>query len=282
MTTRSSSPNRRERDRRQIASPLHRTTMSNPHLPAEILDHIVDFLWKSKHALRNCCLVSKSWVPRARSHLFTDISFRTKKDLELWMGVFPDPYTSPASYTKTLSVGCVDVVTAADMKVGGWLRGFSRVVSLRVSGPGTYPFDPFGVSFIPFHGFSPIKSLHVDPSVLLSSHLFDLALSFPLLEDLNMSACFGSVSDGSGFHGPQIVIQPSKSPMCTGSLVLSLEAIEPFAPRLLSLSGGIHFRELTLTWRSDEQFLLATELVEECSDTLEHLDMSFTHHRASI
>ena len=41
--------------------------MSNLHLPAETLDHIVDHLHDTKDALRNCCLGSKSWVPRTET-----------------------------------------------------------------------------------------------------------------------------------------------------------------------------------------------------------------------
>jgi hypothetical protein len=72
--------------------------MSDPHLPAEMLDHIVDHLQDTEYALRSCCLVSKSWIPRARKHLFFDIVFHTAKRLELWKETFPDPSTSPACY----------------------------------------------------------------------------------------------------------------------------------------------------------------------------------------
>jgi len=37
---------------------------SNPYLPPEILDYIVDLLHNSPNALKECCLVSKSWIPR--------------------------------------------------------------------------------------------------------------------------------------------------------------------------------------------------------------------------
>jgi len=108
--------------------------MSNPHLPAELLDHIVGFLRDTEYALRSCCLVSKSWIPRTRKHLFADIQLDTKEDAESWKQIFPDPSTSPACYTKTLLVSCPRVVTAADVEVGGWIRGFSRVVYLKVVG----------------------------------------------------------------------------------------------------------------------------------------------------
>jgi len=80
------------------------TTMSN--LPCELLDHIVDLLYNSQTfgrippELRDCSLVSKSWVPRTRRHLFADIHFQTAKRLESWKKAFPDPSTSPACYAK--------------------------------------------------------------------------------------------------------------------------------------------------------------------------------------
>ncbi|KAF9643160.1 hypothetical protein BDM02DRAFT_3081141, partial [Thelephora ganbajun] len=54
------------------------TTMSNPrqfHLPPEILDYIIDLLHDKPETLKQCCLVSKSWVSRTRKHLFADIEF---------------------------------------------------------------------------------------------------------------------------------------------------------------------------------------------------------------
>ena len=45
------------------------TTMSTPSLPPEILDLIVGHLC-DKTALKTCCIVSKSWVPRNRAYLF--------------------------------------------------------------------------------------------------------------------------------------------------------------------------------------------------------------------
>src|ERR1700753_3734442 len=88
-----------------IRSSTTSSTMSPPNLPPELLDHIADFLCDSSDALKSCCLVSKSWIPAARKHLFADIQFRTIDDLESWEAIFPDPSASPAHYTKTL-FGC--------------------------------------------------------------------------------------------------------------------------------------------------------------------------------
>jgi hypothetical protein len=65
--------------------------MSDPHLPPELSDYIVDLLHDQPETLKWCCLVSKSWVPRTRRHLFGDIAFRYIPDLEAWKvktGVF--------------------------------------------------------------------------------------------------------------------------------------------------------------------------------------------------
>ena len=107
--------------------------MSNLTLPAELLDHIVDHL-DTICALRSCCLVSKSWIPRARRHLFAKIKFDTRQKLHSWKRTFPDPLTSPACYANTLSIDCFRAVTATDAEAGGWIRGFSRVVHLEVGG----------------------------------------------------------------------------------------------------------------------------------------------------
>ena len=122
--------------------------MSNPYLPPELLDHTVDLLHDNTKALKECCLVSKSWIPRTRKHLFARIKFSGWKDLPLWMKMFPDPFNSPAYHTHTLtyyqSVECSEA--------SGWITRFSRVVDLEVIGDGEPAFQSRG-SLVPFHGF---------------------------------------------------------------------------------------------------------------------------------
>ena len=138
--------------------------MSNPHLPPELLDLIVDLLHDDHDALKACCLISKSWIPRTRKHIFVDIVFVNKWDLKWWKDTFPDPSTSPAHYADTLFIECPYVVTAADAEAGGWVRGFSRVVGLMLDGSNRYVEESF---LVPFHKISPIlKTLHVYFDVL--------------------------------------------------------------------------------------------------------------------
>jgi hypothetical protein len=252
---------------------LTETTMSDLLLPAEMLDHIVDYLHNTQEALRNCCLVSKSWVPRIRKYLFAEIAFRTIESLDSWKEMFPDPSTSPARYAKCLLIDYPHAVTA-----GSWIEGFTHVERLDVSAypPSTGSTAPL----VPLHGLSPvIKSLHVNMVAFPPSQIINFILSFPLLEDLAVTIYHGISTDNSDDSEEDeipAVAQPLSLPIFTRSLELHLKGVgaEPFIRRLSSLPGGIHFWKLTLTCFSGRTLLLTTALVEGCSRTLESLDIT--------
>jgi len=256
--------------------------MSNPILPAELLDHIFDHL-DTTHALRSCCLVSKSWIPCTRRHLFAEIKFNVGQELRSWRRTFPDPSTSPACYAKTLSIYCLPAVAATDAEGGGWIRGFSRVVRLEVGSHSEAAIDPT-VSFFPFHGFSSfIESIRLNLAVLPSSRVFDLILSFPLLQDLSLTAYEVSTDNGDSPDAPPTVSQPSTPPTFTGSLRLFVTqgGLSLITHRLLSLPAGINFREFSSTWFHAEDPLLTMAVVERCSRTIETLDIT-CHLRTPI
>jgi len=161
--------------------------MAIPRLPPKILDHVTDLLHDEPETLKQCCLVSKSWIPRTRRHLFADIKFRSADDLVSWKKAFPDIANSPACHIHTLFVGCPWLIVAADGEEGGWIRAFSGVVNLDVANS-VRSFTPPGFSLAPFYKFSPtLKSLCIGPIHLPSPWLFDLICSFPLLEDLSLA-----------------------------------------------------------------------------------------------
>ena len=84
-----------------------------------------------------------------------------------------------------------------------------------------------------------------------------------------------SVDNGGDSDGSSTIVQPSSSPVLTGTLELLLGAgMGPIAHRLLSLPSGIHFRKLTLEWRCEEDIPLTTALVEKCSHTLKSLNIT--------
>ncbi|KAF9789282.1 hypothetical protein BJ322DRAFT_530158 [Thelephora terrestris] len=105
--------------------------MPNARLPQEIIDYIIDLLHNQSRTLSQCCLVSKSWVPRTRKHLFGTIRFRSSADLAAWEKTFPNPLNSPASYTRCLGVNCARIVAAVPEDCG-WIQSFSAVVRLEI------------------------------------------------------------------------------------------------------------------------------------------------------
>jgi len=235
----------------------------------------------------NCCLVSKSWIPRARKHLFADVRFGTKEELESWKETFPDPSTSPGRYAKTLTINHPHAVTVADAEVGGWIRDFSHVVHLELGSPGRlqgpYDDDESGIFLVPLQGLSPfVKSLSIDSIALPSSRIFDLILSFPPLEDLTVTNCYGAaINKGGGSNLLPTLIQPSNPPAFTGSLKLVTSGAAPIARQLLFLPGGIHFRKFMLAWEPGEDISVITAL-ERCSHTLQSLNIACGPFGASI
>ena len=246
-----------------------------PSLPHELLDHIVDLLQDNQTSLRKCCLVSKSWIHRTRQYLFAVIRFQDVQNLRSWKKTYPDPSASPAHYTRALFIDSPRAVLAAE--ASKWIASFSSVEHLGFAGTDV---DVRGgkLIFAPFRGFSPIlKSLRV---IILKhfpfQHFFDLVLSFPLLEDLEVINYYNvSLDEGGDAGGLPPIVQPSNLPAFTGTLNLDLRGgIGPIVLPLLAIPGGIHFRKLILSGLGGEDILLTTALVERCSRTLESLDMS--------
>jgi len=246
---------------------LLQTTMSHP-LPPELFDLIVDYLHDQPTALRACCLVSKSWVPRSRMYLFARVKL-TRTSIELWAKAFPDPLSSPAHYTKTLMIRGRWLFTVECPAMGRRIRAFCfhNIVHLNIgskTGAGR-------VSLVPFHGLShTVKSLHLGLTQVEPSEFFGLVCSLPLLEDLTSMAFnhWGRV-DGWAL--------PSTSPSLTGSLYSHNAdgGTCNITRRLLDLPNGPNFKKITLSCIEDEKDPTSTtDLVSRCSDTLESLDIS--------
>jgi hypothetical protein len=110
------------------------TTMSDPRLPPELLDHIVSFLREDveSQTLKNCCLVAKSWVPRARKRLFGAIWIPSRVGFEAWWKVFPDPDSSPGHYTRSLTFRTVGFLFSGVPGGCSLIRPFSNVVRLEM------------------------------------------------------------------------------------------------------------------------------------------------------
>ena len=215
----------------------------------------------------------KSWIPHVRKHLFSFVSLNTPAHLERWKRSFPDNSCTPAHYTRTLVIGCLEAATDADAGEGGWIRTFSRVTRLvlnNISACFNYPT----VSLTPFHGFSPVlKSLRVfSAGFLKNSQILDLVSTLPHLEDLSMTSTEGDV-DPPDPDMPLTITQPSHP--FTGTLDLAVSrGVDTVTHWLLSQPNGLHFLHLVVLWLR-EQHRSINALVRGCVDTLERLTVSY-------
>ena len=237
------------------------TVMSNPRLPQEITDYIVDFLQNEPGALRQCCLVSRSWVSRTRKYLFGTVRFKTSADLAVWKRAFSNPLNSPAYYTHCLGISCAKVIASVPEE-HGWIQSFSNVVRLEIWAC-TRDLHPPS----PLRPLTILKFLSIVFEILLPSQVFNLICSLPFLEDLDVTSYkVGSDDNDSA------VIQALASPPLTGTLELCwARGIESIARRLLGLPNGLHFRILDCTWYLEDDLQWIKALVEGCADTLQYV-----------
>ena len=227
-------------------------------LPPEILDLIIDHLHDEPATLKTCCVVSKSWVPRTRKHLFAHVEFHySKSPFELWKKAFPDPSNSPAHHTYSLLVDERPIAFSVDAGAVDWIRTFRNVEYLRFSFASR-------ATLVPFYGMLPVvRSLHMRHSTV---DVFDLICSFPLLENLWLDVLYPEVD---GWN------TPSTSPKLTGSLYLRTRGCtDHVIRRLLDLPGGLHFSMVNVKFFDDEAESIG-DLVARCSDTLESLTVLY-------
>ncbi|KAF9778127.1 hypothetical protein BJ322DRAFT_1114377 [Thelephora terrestris] len=220
-------------------------------LPLEILDYIVDFLDDEPQALKDCCLVAKSRVPRARKHLFSEIKIVSLTALNAWWKVFPDSGISPGYRAHSLHLSSIDVISLVVVGGPGWIQPFFSVVRLKM------------------------RSVYETPGSYTSSQFFKLICSLPLLDDLDIEVYWTGNDDGP-------VFKLRASPPLTGSLSVSLvEGIEYFARGLPALPNGFHFRKVVCTWDFEEDLLWIMALMEGCYNTLEYVEMKRDRHSSS-
>ena len=280
--------------------------MSVPFLHDELLDSIVDLLRDDTSLLRSCSLLSKSWLPRTRRHLFVEVRLPTAHDLQSWKTTFPDPFTSPAYYARLLSIGCPQEIVVADAEEGSWLRAFSRIRKLEVDDHSDINADDDSdimstdnddsgiestndcveikstpiVSLVPLYGLSTVlTSIRIRASTVAPSEIPNIIYSFPHLKDIALFLYGGSAGYNDDHQQPTTVrFRPS--PPFSGSLRLyARKGIYAIAGRLFSLRSDPHFRDLLLALSEERDFPAAAALVDSCSSTLECLQLDHFPHR---
>ena len=245
-----------------------------PRFPPEISDYIVDIVHSGGQAetLKRCCLVSKSWVPRTRKHLFATVEIWGVRDVRAWKTVFPNPSNSPAHYARSLFFNSMEPINDVVAEEDGWIRAFQNVVRLELQNGARHLYFRSLRSFL-----LGIASLYAVLMIYPSQQLQVLSLicSLPLLEDLVIR--FSGALGWEG--GNETVLHPLTPPPLTGTLeTYRFQGVEHFIPRLLDQLKGVHFRKLECWWDSEEDIQRAVTCVDACSNTLEYVDVCSLVH----
>ena len=230
--------------------------MAPPPLPPEILDLIVDNLSDEPTTLNACCAVSKSWVTRARRHLFRRIEFSSNIPIGLWTKAFPDPSNSPAHYTRVLLLSDLTAVSVAGTYARAWVHPFCQIEELGVNTIGL-PGDDRQASLASLHALSPtleLLSLSCRSVPLLK--LLNLICSFPLLQDLHLHL-FSTRDDSAADKW----VAPLNSPSLTKSLHLYGE-IRSVTRKLLNLPNVLRPARVVMVCRAEFAEVIRDVLLE--------------------
>ena len=233
-----------------------------PRLPQETTDEILDHLATDPdfRSLRSCALVSKSWVPSCRRHLFHTIIL-TRAAMERWLEMFPVPEESPAHFVKDLQVwtGPSHFVPEQFFEYTPW---FTNVKSLSLLG-----YKGVIMMQRPLIWRSPqsVTSLTITTGRITLVEIRDIMAGLPNLDSLSLS---GKILMNSG--APQGIGTILRGRFGGKLRLVDKNAGECVTDMLLEVPTGIHFTEIQFEW---PRKLLPSNirLLEACSKTLVRL-----------
>ena len=251
-----------------------------PRVPQEIIDEILDHLaanipTSNPHSnlavrsLQSCALVSKSWVPLCRRHLFHTILF-VPKDMVKWLSMFPVPEESPAHHVKDLRlfVRCHNSVPEQFFPYTPRFTNVERVTLLGVTR-----------FWIPLFWRLPhsVTSLTVKADMVGLTHLRDVMAQPKNLNNLSLS---GSILIADRWTSPGL------GTVLRGRFGERLGLTEGYASKevmdmLLDIPTGLHFTEVDIR-STRECFLSTVKLAEACSKTLVKLSYRASFRRKSL
>ena len=158
-------------------------TVIVPIIPLDIVDEILNHLAAGVFLgrLRACALVSKSWIPSCRQHLFHTVRFDSKT-VGRWLKTFPVPEQSPAHYVRDLHIWAERYGWAPENFFEHTPR-FINVRSIRISG-----LEKDSVYWIPLRWRLPecITSLTIDSNEVTLLEIRDIMARLPNLDNLEL------------------------------------------------------------------------------------------------
>ena len=231
-----------------------------PEVIGEILGHFVAS--SDLGSLRSCALVSRSWVPSSRPHLFRTVTF-SRSGIKRWLRTFPVPEESPAHLVRDLRIR-IEGSDNTLKKVSEYTPWFTSVVRVTLSVQRGWKLCVYPHRRLP----QSTTSLAIDADLICLAQILDIMTGLPNLDDLSLSG--RCLSDG---FSPSEAGTELRWRFGGGLRLIGGFADENFMDALLEIPTCLRFTEVEI--RCTRNSLLSTvKLAEGCSKTL--MKLSYT------
>ena len=241
-------------------------TVVVPRIPQELIDEILDYLATDSDfkSLQSCALVSKSWVPSCRRHLFHTVLF-TPRGMARWLEAFPVPEESPAHLVRELRFALGGRYSASQ-DLFEYVQRFTNVEGVAWLG-----YGGFQSSWIISFGRSPqsLTSLTIETDTVTLVQIRDILAQLPNLDNLSLVGFLDAVERRA---------LPGIGTVLRGRFRGRLRLVNGYAEEgvmnmLLEVPTGLHFTELHVRG-VHESFPSTVRLAEACGKTL--VKLSYT------
>ena len=239
-------------------------TITAPGIPQEIIDEILGHLATASdtRSLQSCVLVSRSWVPSCRKHIFHTTWF-TPSSMSRWLEAFPVPEESPAHHIKDLRFW-VGVETWPPEEFFERTPWFTNVQRVCLWESGVSPLSPTPS----FWRFPPsITSLTISMDMATPLRIREILAELPNLDDLSLSGYFPTVPSVLGGEVPRT------RAVMRGRFGGKLELLKGLAEEdvmkmLLEVPTGLHFTEIRIDGAGEWGLPATMKLLDACAKTL--------------
>ena len=171
-------------------------------IPTEIVYEILDDLHSDKFCLRSCALVSKSWTPYCRKHIFSRVTLDGPSGFKKWSNRVPPTPNGPHQHTRELIINNRDLEKEDNQSLEIlplFLQHFSLFTNVRdlviECTANQQTIDNISLHRVFGHLFGTLRSLSIRGAFCSPQALISLVASFEHLERLDLEGIWFETSD---------------------------------------------------------------------------------------
>ncbi|KAF9643188.1 hypothetical protein BDM02DRAFT_3192080 [Thelephora ganbajun] len=172
------------------------------YIPIEIIDEILDHLRTDESCLRSCALVSKSWTPSCRKHIFYRVTLGDPLGFVKWTNSIPAAPNGPHLYTRELTIinrYLEKEYHRSPENLTLFLKHFTLFCNVQdlviECSANRQTIDNISVPDVFGHLFDTLRSLSIRGAFCSPQALISLVASFQHLERLNLDGFWFSSSE---------------------------------------------------------------------------------------